>query len=205
MILGKKIGMTQVFDSQGRLTPVTVIEAGPCVVIQQKNLENDGYQAVQVGYGSIKENNVNKPRKGQFAKAGVAPLRYLREMKVEDLSQYPLGHEIKADVFQAGDMVDVTGTSKGKGMAGVIKRHNFSRGPMTHGSRHHRKPGSAGALGPSKIFKGKKMPGRLGGDKVTIQGLEIVQVDAAENLILVKGSIPGARKTLITIRKAIKS
>ncbi len=205
MILGKKIGMTQVFDSQGKLTPVTVIEAGPCVVIQQKDLENDGYQAVQVGYGSIKEQNVNKPKKGQFAKAGVAPLRYLREMKVDDLSQYPLGHEIKADVFQAGDMVDITGTSKGKGMAGVIKRHNFGRGPMTHGSRHHRSPGSVGPLGPSKIFKGKKMPGRLGGDKVTIQGLEIVQVDAAKNLILVKGSVPGARKNLITIRKAIKS
>lgn len=205
MILGKKIGMTQVFDADGILTPVTVIQAGPCVVVQQKDIENDGYQAVQVGYGQVKESRVNKPRRGQFEKAGVAPLRYLREMKVDDLSQYPLGHEIKADVFQAGDMVDVTGISKGKGTAGVIKRHNFGRGPMTHGSRHHRSPGSSGSTGPAKVFKGKPMPGRMGAEKVTVQNLEIVQVDADKNLILVKGSVPGPRRTLITIRKAVKS
>jgi large subunit ribosomal protein L3 len=205
MILGKKIGMTQIFDAEGKLIPVTVVEAGPCIVVQQKDTENDGYQAVKVGYGSIKEKNANKPHKGQFAKAGIAPLRYLREVKVEDISEYPLGHEIKVDVFQSGDMVDVTGVSKGKGTQGVIKRHNFSRGPMAHGSRHHRKPGSIGALGPNRVFKGKKLPGHMGKDKITIQGLEIVKVDVEKNLLLIKGSVPGARKTLITIKKSVKS
>ncbi len=205
MILGKKIGMTQIFDAEGKLIPVTVVEAGPCIVVQQKDTENDGYQAVKVGYGSIKEKNANKPHKGQFAKAGIAPLRYLREVKVEDISEYPLGHEVKVDVFQSGDMVDVTGVSKGKGIQGVIKRHNFSRGPMAHGSRHHRKPGSIGALGPNRVFKGKKLPGHMGKDKITIQGLEIVKVDVEKNLLLIKGSVPGARKTLITIKKSVKS
>lgn len=205
MILGKKIGMTQIFDAEGKLIPVTVVEAGPCIVVQQKDTENDGYQAVKVGYGSIKEKNANKPHKGQFTKAGIAPLRYLREVKVEDISEYPLGHEIKVDVFQSGDMVDVTGVSKGKGTQGVIKRHNFSRGPMAHGSRHHRKPGSIGALGPNRVFKGKKLPGHMGKDKITIQGLEIVKVDVEKNLLLIKGSVPGARKTLITIKKSVKS
>ncbi|NCC81120.1 MAG: 50S ribosomal protein L3 [Clostridia bacterium] len=205
MILGKKIGMTQIFDAEGKLIPVTVVEAGPCIVVQQKDTENDGYQAVKVGYGGIKEKNANKPHKGQFAKAGITPLRYLREVKVDDLSKYPLGHEIKADVFQPGDMVDVTGVSKGKGTQGVIKRHNFSRGPMAHGSRHHRKPGSIGALGPNRVFKGKKLPGHMGRDKITVQGLEIVKVDAEKNLLLIKGSVPGARKTLITIKKSVKS
>ncbi|MDD4342906.1 MAG: 50S ribosomal protein L3 [Eubacteriales bacterium] len=205
MILGKKIGMTQIFDAEGKLIPVTVVEAGPCIVVQQKDTENDGYQAVKVGYGGIKEKNANKPHKGQFAKAGITPLRYLREVKVDDLSKYPLGHEIKADVFRPGDMVDVTGVSKGKGTQGVIKRHNFSRGPMAHGSRHHRKPGSIGALGPNRVFKGKKLPGHMGRDKITVQGLEIVKVDAEKNLLLIKGSVPGARKTLITIKKSVKS
>lgn len=205
MILGKKIGMTQIFDAEGNLIPVTVVEAGPCVVVQQKDIENDGYQAIKVGYGSIKEKNANKPHTGQFTKAGIAPLRYLREIRVEDLSQYALGHEIKADVFQVGDMVDVTGTSKGQGTQGVIKRYNFSRGPMAHGSRHHRAPGSMGAVGPNRIFKGKKLPGRMGGERITVQGLEIVKVDAEKNIVLIKGSIPGARKTLITIRKSVKS
>lgn len=205
MILGKKIGMTQIFDAEGKLIPVTVVEAGPCIVVQQKDTENDGYQAVKVGYGGIKEKNANKPHKGQFAKAGITPLRYLREIKVDDLSKYPLGHEIKADVFRPGDMVDVTGVSKGKGTQGVIKRHNFSRGPMAHGSRHHRKPGSIGALGPNRVFKGKKLPGHMGRDKITVQGLEIVKVDAEKNLLLIKGSVPGARKTLITIKKSVKS
>lgn len=197
--------MTQIFDAEGRLIPVTVVEAGPCTVVQQKDMENDGYQAVKVGYGSIKTKNSNKPHTGQFAKAGIAPLRHLREIRVDDLSQYALGHEIKADVFQVGDMVDVTGTSKGKGTQGVIKRYNFSRGPMTHGSRHHRSPGSMGAVGPNRIFKGKKQPGRMGSDKVTVQGLEILKVDVEKNIVLIKGSIPGARKGLITIRKSIKS
>lgn len=205
MILGKKIGMTQIFDAEGKLIPVTVVEAGPCIVVQQKDTENDGYQAVKVGYGGIKEKNANKPHKGQFARAGITPLRYLREVKVDDLSKYPLGHEIKADVFRPGDMVDVTGVSKGKGTQGVIKRHNFSRGPMAHGSRHHRKPGSIGALGPNRVFKGKKLPGHMGRDKITVQGLEIVKVDAEKNLLLIKGSVPGARKTLITIKKSVKS
>ena len=148
-ILGKKVGMTQVFDAEGRLIPVTVVEAGPCVVVQQKNMENEGYQAVKVGFGSVKTKNANKPHTGQFAKAGVAPLRYLREFKVEDVAQYSVGQEIKVDVFQEGDMVDVTGISKGKGTQGPIKRHNFSRGPMSHGSKHHRKTGSLGAKGPA--------------------------------------------------------
>lgn len=205
MILGKKIGMTQIFDAEGRLIPVTVVEAGPCTVVQQKDMENDGYQAVKVGYGSIKEKNSNKPHTGQFAKAGITPLRHLREIRVNDLSQYALGHEIKADIFQAGDIVDVTGTSKGKGFQGVVKRYNFSVGPMAHGSRHHRSPGSMGAVGPNRIFKGKKQPGHMGREKVTVQGLEIVKVDAEQNIVLIKGSIPGARKSLITIRQAIKS
>jgi len=205
MILGKKVGMTQVFDSEGKLIPVTVVEAGPCVVVQQKDVENDGYQAVKVGFGSIKEKNANKPHKGQFAKAGITPLRYLREVKVDDLSQYGLGQEIKVDVFQSGDIIDVTGVSKGKGTQGVIKRHNFGRGPMAHGSRHHRKPGSIGALGPNRVFKGKKLPGHMGSDKITIQGLEVVKVDVEKNLILIKGSVPGARKSLITIRKTVKA
>ncbi len=205
MILGKKIGMTQIFDAEGKLIPVTVVEAGPCIVVQQKDTENDGYQAVKIGYGGVKEKNANKPHKGQFAKAGIAPLRYLREVKVDDLTNYPLGHEIKVDVFQTGDMVDVTGVSKGKGTQGVIKRHNFSRGPMAHGSRHHRKPGSIGALGPNRVFKGKKLPGHMGRDKITIQGLEILKVDTEKNLLLIKGSVPGARKTLITIKKSVKS
>lgn len=205
MILGKKIGMTQIFDAEGRLIPVTVIEAGPCVVVQQKDEENDGYQAVKIAYGSIKEKNSNKPHTGQFAKAGIKPLRYLREIKVDDLSQYPLGQEIKADVFQEGELVDVTGLSKGKGFQGVIKRHNFGRGPMTHGSRHHRKPGSIGALGPNKVFKGKKLPGHMGRDTVTVQGLQVVKVDAEKNLLLIKGSVPGARKGLVTIRQTVKA
>lgn len=205
MILGKKIGMTQVFDAEGRLIPVTVVEAGPCVVVQQKDMDNDGYQAIKVGYGGIKVKNANKPHTGQFAKANVAPLRYLREFRVEDVSQYNLGQEIKVDVFQKGDIVDVTGVSKGKGTQGVIKRHNFSRGPMAHGSRHHRKPGSIGALGPNRVFKGKKLPGHMGSDKITVQGLEVVKVDVENNIILIKGSVPGARKTLITIKKTVKS
>lgn len=205
MILGKKIGMTQIFDAEGRLIPVTVVEAGPCVVVQQKDMENDGYQAVKVGYASIKVKNANKPHTGQFAKANVTPLRYLREFRVEDLSQYSLGQEIKVDIFQPGDFVDVTGVSKGKGTQGVIKRHNFSRGPMAHGSRHHRKPGSVGALGPNRVFKGKKLPGHMGRDKITVQGLEVIKVDVDKNIILVKGSVPGARKSLITIKKSVKS
>ncbi len=205
MILGKKVGMTQMFDGEGRLFPVTVVEAGPCVVIQQKDVENDGYQAIKIAYGSIKEKNATKPHQGQFAKAGIKPLRYLREVRVDDLSQYSLGQEIKVDVFQEGEYVDVTGLSKGKGMQGVIKRHNFGRGPMTHGSRHHRKPGSIGALGPNKVVKGKKLPGHMGRDTVTVQGLQVVKVDAEKNLILIKGSVPGARKSLVTIRQSIKA
>lgn len=204
MILGKKIGMTQIFDAEGKLIPVTVVEAGPCIVVQQKDTENDGYQAVKVGYGGIKEKNANKPHKGQFAKAGITPLRYLREVKVDDLSKYPLGHEIKADVFRPGDMVDVTGVSKGKGTQGVIKRHNFSRGPMAHGSRHHRKPGSIGALGPNRVFKGKKLPGHMGNVVSSILNLGIVKVDVDKNVILVKGSIPGPKKSIVRIKRTMR-
>lgn len=204
-ILGTKLGMTQIFDEKGQAIPVTVVEAGPCIVVQKKTAETDGYNAIQVGFGEVKEQDLNKPQKGHFAKAQVKPLRYLKEFRVEDANAYQLGQEIKVDVFAAGDLVDVVGTSKGKGFAGGIKRHNFHRGPMGHGSKYHRRPGSAGAKGPARIFKGRKMPGRLGGETVTIQRLTIVKVDPERNLLLVKGAIPGPRKSLVTIKSSVKA
>ena len=204
-VLGRKLGMTQVFAEDGRLVPVTVIEAGPMVVTQIKNKETDGYEAVQVAFGEVKEKRVNKPLRGHFAKAGVGFKKFVREFKVEDLSAYSLAQEIKVDVFEAGEKVDAIGTTKGKGFQGPIKRHNQSRGPMTHGSRYHRGPGSMGAASdPSRVFKGKKLAGHMGAERVTIQNLEVVKVDVEKNLILIKGAVPGPKKGLVVIKKAIK-
>lgn len=204
-ILGKKIGMTQMFSPEGKAVPVTVIEAGPCVVVQTKTTDNDGYEAIQVGFDEIKETRANNPQKGHFAKANVKPMRYLREFRVENAAEYQLGQELKADIFAVGDAVDVTGTSKGKGFQGPIKRHGQSRGPMAHGSKYHRRTGSLGAMGNNRVFIGHKLPGRMGNDKVTVQNLEVVKVDAERNLILVKGAIPGAKKSLVTIKTSVKA
>ena len=213
-ILATKVGMTQIFDENGVLVPVTVLQAGPCVVTQVKTADNDGYSAIQVGFGEKKENRVNKPMKGQFAKAGVSCKRYLKEFRFEDAETYTLGQEIKADIFGAGDKIDATATSKGKGFQGAIKRHGQSRGPMAHGSKYHRHAGSNGACSdPSKVFKGKRMPGQMGGKKmpgqmgaerVTIQNLEIVKVDVENNLLLVKGAVPGPKKSMVTIKETVK-
>ena len=204
-ILGKKLGMTQVFTEDGRVLPVTVVEAGPCVVVQKKTTENDGYDAIQVGYGDIREKLVNKPMKGHFQKAGVTAKRYLKEFKLSNAAEYEVGQEIKADVFAQGDKVDVSGISKGKGFAGVIKRHNQHRGPMSHGSHYHRGPGSMGACSsPSKVFKGKGLPGHMGAVKVTTMNLEVIRVDADRNFILIKGALPGAKGALLTIRDSVK-
>ena len=205
-ILTTKVGMTQVFSEDGVLTPVTVLQAGPCVVTQVKTVENDGYGAVQVGFGDIREKLVNKPKKGHFAKAGVTAKRFLKEFRLEDAESYTLGQEIKADVFTAGDKVDATAKSKGKGFQGAIKRHGQSRGPMAHGSKYHRHAGSNGsATTPGRVFKGKHMPGHMGAVRVTVQNLEVVSVDAEKNLILVKGAVPGPKKSLVTIKETVKS
>ncbi|HHU33410.1 MAG: 50S ribosomal protein L3 [Zhaonellaceae bacterium] len=203
-MLGKKIGMTQIFDD-GRAVPVTVIEAGPCYVVQKKTVDNDGYNAIQVGFVDRKEKHVNKPLQGHFAKAGLKPYQYLVEFRTDNIDDYDLGQEIKVDVFADGELVDVTGTSKGKGFTGGIKRHGFHRGPTKHGSKYHRRPGSLGAKGPARVFKGRKLPGRAGGDTVTIQNLPIVKVDAERNLLLVKGAIPGPNKSLVVIKSAVKA
>ncbi|HIZ53579.1 50S ribosomal protein L3 [Enterococcus eurekensis] len=204
-ILGKKVGMTQIFTETGELIPVTVVEATPNVVLQLKTIANDGYEAVQVGYQDKREVLSNKPAKGHVAKANTAPKRFIREFKNVELEGLEVGSEIKVDVFQTGDIVDVTGTSKGKGFQGVIKRHGQSRGPMAHGSRYHRRPGSMGAVAANRVFKGKKLAGRMGGDRITIQNLEIVRVDLDRNVILIKGNVPGAKKSLITIKSAVKA
>ncbi len=204
-ILGKKLGMTQVFLEDGKVVPVTVVEAGPCPVVQKKTVDTDGYSAVQVGFGDIAEKNVNKPKQGHFKKAGIPFKRYLREFRLDDAEGYEVGQEIKADIFQPGEKVDVSGVSKGKGFAGVIKRHNQHRGPMSHGSRYHRRPGSMGACSsPSKVFKSKKLPGHMGVQLVTVQNLEVVRVDAERNFMLVKGAFPGARGSLVVIKTAVK-
>ena len=205
-ILGTKIGMTQFFGEGGKVIPVTVIMAGPCTVVQKKTVETDGYNAVQVGYGEIKEQKVNKPLKGHFAKANTANKKYLREFRLEDIDSLNVGDEIKVDAFEAGEKVDVSGISKGHGFAGPMKRWNLHRGPMSHGSHSQRVSGSMGMCSyPGRVFKGKKLPGHFGVDKVTIQNLEIVKVDADENLILVKGAVPGVKGGLITIRNAVKA
>ena len=203
-ILGTKVGMTQIFDENGVLTPVTVLLAGPCVVTQVKTPETDGYAAVQVGFGDIKEARVNKPRKGHFAKAGAANKRFVRELKLE--GSFELGQEIKADLFAAGDKVDATAISKGNGFQGAIHRHGLHRGPMAHGSKYHRHAGSNGACSdPSRVFKGKKMAGQMGHKRITIQNLEVIRVDAEDNLILVKGSVPGPKKSLVTLKESVKA
>ena len=203
-ILAKKVGMTQIFNEAGELVPVTVLQAGPCVVTQVKTTENDGYEAVQVGFEDIREKLVNKPVKGMFDKAGVSYKRYVREFKLE--GEYAVKDEIKAEIFEAGDKVDATAIAKGKGFQGAIKRHGQSRGPMAHGSKYHRHAGSNGACSsPSKVFKGKRMPGHMGGKKVTTQNLEIVRVDAEKNLLLVKGAVPGPKKALVTIKESVKA
>ena len=205
-ILTTKVGMTQVFSEDGVLTPVTVLQAGPCVVTQVKTVENDGYSAVQVGFGDIREKLVNKPKKGHFAKAGVTAKRFLKEFRLEDAESYTLGQEIKADVFAAGDKVDATAKSKGKGFQGAIKRHGQSRGPMAHGSKYHRHAGSNGsATTPGRVFKGKHMPGHMGAVRVTVQNLEVVSVDAEKNLILVKGAVPGPKISLVMLKESVKS
>ena len=205
-ILATKVGMTQIFNEDGVLTPVTVLQAGPCVVTQVKTVENDGYSAVQVGFGEKREKLVNKPMKGQFDKAGVSYKRFVREFRFDNAEEYQLGQEIKADIFAAGDKIDATATSKGKGFQGAIKRHGQSRGPMAHGSKFHRHAGSNGACSdPSRVFKGKGMPGQMGNKKVTIQNLEVVRVDVENNVILVKGCVPGPKKSLITIKETVKA
>ncbi|MBU9735110.1 50S ribosomal protein L3 [Diplocloster agilis] len=205
-ILATKVGMTQIFNEDGTLVPVTVLQAGPCVVTQVKTTENDGYDAVQVGFMDKRENLVNKPMKGQFDKAGVSCKRFVKEFKFENASEYQLAQEIKADVFENGEKVDVTAISKGKGFQGAIKRHGQHRGPMTHGSKYHRHAGSNGsASDPSKVFKGKKMPGHMGAKKVTVQNLEVVRADAEKNLLLVKGAVPGPRKALVIIKETVKT
>jgi large subunit ribosomal protein L3 len=205
-ILGKKVGMTQVFDSEGRALPVTVIEAGPNVVVQKKTIENDGYEAIQVGFVDAKERRVTKPLKGHFSKAKIATKKYLREFKLEGAAGFEIGQEFKADVFVVGERVDVSGVSKGKGFSGAITRHNFHRGPMSHGSKYHRGVGSMGASSdPSRTFKGKKLPGHMGAQNVTVQNMEIVMVDPEKNVILVKGGVPGIRGSLVMIKDSVKA
>ena len=205
-IIAKKIGMTQVFADNGLLIPVTVLEAGPCVVVQKKTVDNDGYDAIQVGFGEVKAKKLNKPMKGQFDKAGVEAKKVLKEFRLDDTSAYEVGSEIKADVFAAGDKVDVTGTSKGKGYQGPIKRHGQSRGPMAHGSKFHRAVGSlSSATTPGKVKKGKKMAGQMGSVRVTVQNLEIVKADAEKNLLLIKGAVPGNKGTVAVIKDSVKA
>lgn len=204
-ILAKKIGMTQVFEESGNLVPVTVLQAGPMVVVQKKTVETDGYNAIVVGFGEINEKNVNKPRKGQFKKANASYKRYLREFKVEDVEKYNSGDEITVEIMDGVEFVDVIGTSKGKGTQGVIKRHGFGRGRESHGSKFHRMPGGMGAATwPGKVFKGHRMMGRMGNERVTVQNLKVVKVDKENGIILIKGAVPGPKKGLITVRKAIK-
>jgi len=206
-ILGRKLGMTQIFTEEGKVVPVTVIESGNNVVIRNKTVESDGYYAVQIGFGEIKEHRVNKPMKGHFAKAGVKPVKYVREMRLDNASEYNAGDIIGVDIFSEGELVDVTGTSKGKGFAGGIKRHNFARGPMGHGSKSHREPGSTGAMisGPGgRVLKGKKLPGRMGGQRVTVQRLSVVRVDKERNLLLIKGAVPGPKKGLVIVKNTVK-
>ena len=205
-LVGKKVGMTQVFNEEGKVIPVTVIEVGSNVVVQLKTTETDGYNAVQLGFGEVKEKRVNKPEKGHFAKANVAPKKHLREFRLDSLENINVGDELKADVFEAGEKIDVQGTTKGKGFQGVIKRHGQHRVPMGHGSMYHRRPGSMGPTStPGRVFKGKKLPGQMGRDTITIQNLDVVRVDMDKNVILVKGSVPGAKGAILKIKSAVKA
>ncbi|WP_339230648.1 50S ribosomal protein L3 [Oceanobacillus sp. FSL K6-2867] len=204
-ILGRKIGMTQLFSENGELVPVTVIQAEPNVVLQKRTLENDGYEAIQIGFADKKESRTNKAEKGHAEKASTAPKRYVREIRNANLDEYEIGQEISVEAFQAGDKIDVTGTSKGKGFQGSIKRHGQSRGPMGHGSHFHRSSGSMGAAAyPARVFKGKKLPGQMGSEQITIQNLEVVSVDTERNLLLIKGNVPGAKKSYVKITSALK-
>lgn len=205
-LIGKKVGMTQIFDETGKVIPVTVIEAGPCLVAQVKSVETDGYNAIQLGYGDVKESKLNKPEKGHFAKAKLDLKKHLREFRMDSVDGVNVGDEIKVDTFVAGDRIDVQGTSKGKGFQGVIKRHGQSRGPMGHGSMYHRRPGSMGACAtPGRVFKGKKLPGHMGRVTITIQNLEVIRVDMDKNVILVKGSVPGAKGAILKVKSAVKA
>jgi large subunit ribosomal protein L3 len=203
-ILGKKLGMTQVFTPDGKVVPVTVVEAGPCVVIQKKTASTDGYNAVQVGFDTIREKHVSKPLKGHFAKVQATPTRYLREFRLDDVDGLNIGDQITAEIFAEGELVDVTGVSRGKGFAGAIKRWNFARGPESHGSKYHRRSGSLGFRRAGRVFKGRKNAGHLGFERVTVQALRVVRVDAGRNLILIKGAIPGAKGSLVTVRDSVK-
>ena len=204
-IMGKKLGMTQIFGETGELVAVTVIEATPNVVVQKKTVDKEGYDAVQLGFEPIREKLANKPKKGHFEKAGAKPMRFLREFKDDSFQALDLGSEVKVDIFEEGSFVDITGISKGKGTQGVIKRHGFQRGRESHGSKFHRMPGglSAGTY-PGRVFKGKRMEGRMGNEKVTVQNIEIVRVDADKNLLLVKGAVPGARNGMVLVKAALK-
>ena len=205
-LIGKKVGMTQIFDESGKVIPVTVIEAGPCVVAQVKTEETDGYTAVQLGYGDIKEKKLNKPTKGHFTKVNVTPKKHLREFRLDSIEGLTVGQELKADIFTAGDKIDIQGTSKGKGFQGVIKRHGQSRGPMGHGSMYHRRPGSMGPTStPGRVFKGKRLPGHMGAQTISILNLEVVRVDLDKNVILVKGSVPGAKGAILKLKSSVKS
>ena len=204
-LIGRKIGMTQIFDEKGLVVPVTAIEAGPCVVAQIKNVDTDGYNAIQLGFGDVKDKHLNKPKKGHFTKANVTAKKHLREFRV-DTVEVKVGDELKADIFEVGDKIDVQGTTKGKGFQGVIKRHGQHRGPMGHGSMYHRRPGSMGSTStPGRVFKGKKLPGHMGVQTVTIQNLDVVKVDLDKNVILVKGSVPGAKGAILKIKKSVKA
>ena len=204
-ILGRKVGMTQIFDENGKAIPVTVIEAGPCTVVQVKTKDTDGYEAIQLRFGEVKVKNLIRPIKGHFTKANVTPKKHLREFRLEEIS-YNVGDEIKADIFKSGETVDVTGTTKGKGFQGVIKRHGQSRGPMGHGSMYHRRPGSMGSTStPGRVYKGKNLPGHMGNQTVTVQNLEIVKVDLDKNVLLIKGSVPGNKGAILKIRNSTKS
>ena len=205
-LIGKKIGMTQIFDEKGNIVPVTAIEVGPCTVTQIKTVDQDGYQSIQLGFEDVKESKLTKPELGKFKKSKLTPKKYLREFPIESVDGINVGDEFKADVFEVGDKVDIQGTSKGKGCQGVIKRHGQSRGPMGHGSMYHRRPGSMGPTStPGRVFKGKNLPGHMGVETVTIQNLEVVKVDLDKNIILVKGSVPGAKKSILKIRKSVKA
>jgi len=204
-ILGRKVGMTQLMTPEGYAIPVTVIEAGPCFVVQKKTKDTDGYDAIQLGFGEKRERLFNKPLKGHFDKAGVKPLRYLREIRIDDIDAFEVGQEIKADLFSPGEKVDVTGISKGRGFAGGIKRHGFHRGPMAHGSKYHRRPGALAAKGPARVFKGRKLPGHYGVERVTAMNLEVVKVDADKNVIAVKGAIPGPRGGLVVVKSSARA
>ena len=205
-IIGRKVGMTQIFDEKGNVIPVTVIETEGNIVTQVKTTKTDGYNAIQLGYGDIKDKHINKPEKGHFAKAKLANKKHLREFRLEDISTYKVGDEVKADIFESGEKVDVQGTTKGKGFQGVIKRHGQHRGPMGHGSMYHRRPGSMGSTStPGRVFKGKKLPGHMGRVTVTIQNLDVVRVDLDKNVILVKGSVPGCKGAILKIKNSVKA